>query len=599
MSAERHRQRLMASNAFFAIKLGSLNCLCTTKAGQPEQHELLTDSEPRKSYADRSVIVADGSDTAAAAADVKEEVQLRPPSFRGESAPLTANPAFGTTAQSSWPPRGVPGSFAASSSTGPLRDQHGQRELQLPPASGGEAWPRDHQAGSAAFSAAAPREGSPPHQHHVESLEIEPHATVYLNLTVKDSAKNLDTMVHHQLEGKLSEHRVGHALFETFAHLGTSIAAKVSFDKVATQIARDIPHVVAEHLSFLGVQADAVEVFQQGSFVVLRLSIIDCPLPSKGTARKAGGCCGRTSKKAKDHEAARRKLELETAALILLPTELPKSLEAAGYQVLVHATNEQQEAMCIFSFLRGLEQKGKERPQAPVAPKASHVIFLNMVLLSKTPELENTIKEQMKEKVPNPFGRGILQGLAARAAAKFATPDRLAEKMAAKVPQEIPATMEAMGIIADAEEVYRKGSFLVVRLSIEHVDMVKLLQVKAGARASRAVGGGMGCMAGLSRLCCGTPAGFHAKVDEAVCRKVMEKLKGVLPTEMPRKLDGKGIRIHMEAKRESEEAPYFLEVYRHLQAGSSDSAELGLGNDTSTKFRRFPTQHVGRSTTAK
>merc|ERR1719198_1817603 len=54
----------------------------------------------------------------------------------------------------------------------------------------------------------------------------------------------------------------------------------------------------------------------------------------------------------------------------------------------------------------------------------------------------------------------------------------VAKKLAEKFPETLPAKMAEMGITAVAEEVFLKGAFVVIRVSIVSCDIEKLLSHK-------------------------------------------------------------------------------------------------------------------------
>merc|ERR1712061_918903 len=63
-------------------------------------------------------------------------------------------------------------------------------------------------------------------------------------------------------------------------------------------------------------------------------------------------------------------------------------------------------------------------------------LFLNIVVVRKPDDA--TIKKEVNAKVPNPFGFGVLQGIAGNVAAQMLTEDKVATNLATKMPTEIP-----------------------------------------------------------------------------------------------------------------------------------------------------------------
>merc|ERR1711937_835567 len=77
-------------------------------------------------------------------------------------------------------------------------------------------------------------------------------------------------------------------------------------------------------------------------------------------------------------------------------------------------------------------------------------------------------------------GFGVLQGIAGNVAARLLTEDKVAANLAANMPAELPVKMAEMGIKAKGETVLQKGAYVVVRVTIEHVDIRQLVAQKTG-----------------------------------------------------------------------------------------------------------------------
>lgn len=630
--AQIEKSRTPAATPIFAIKLGALNCFCMSQGPRNDQHELYLAEEDRPSLPAREDNDSSLRSARYEAPEVEEELGPPGETFRGESAPLTAAavvtpprpvPTHG------WPPREVPailspkrdaqnsgaakpeGSSKAASSSSPALDHSQHKPADIAPEQS------NNRSGSEQlFSAAAPRGETPQaaanhrgeegdsHGHEDTHLAVGTDAILYLNIVVKQNAHNIESVVNQTISEKLPEHAKGTAMFQHFAHMGSLIATNlVSFDKVGTKMAESIPGLVTNALEAMRIEAEALEVFSHGTFTVLRLTVHQCSTDKQTgeTHRKEGCCKGKACVSApvnKQKAKQARKRETEEAMLTLLPKVLPKKLAEAGSQVDVFAMDESHQAMFFFHFLKQLERpKETPRPDAPPStPAASEFpsFFLNMIVHSKTPEFEESVKEQMKAKAPSVFGQGVLPGLAARAVVKLITTDKLAETLAKRMSMVLPLNMRGMGIEAEAEEVYRKGSFVIVRVCIKHVDFKVIAEAKGAVRAAKNIEKGMNCIScfsGLSRICGGTGAEFEAKVNETICKKVMEKMTKTLPIELPKKMGEKGLQIAVAAKNEFEEASYFFGVFRQLQAHQTEVEAVEQPSQAAVepprKFRRF------------
>lgn len=161
-------------------------------------------------------------------------------------------------------------------------------------------------------------------------------------------------------------------------------------------------------------------------------------------------------------------------------------------------------------------------------------IYLNVIVLKKTEKLDNMVKEKM--------GSGLLGKAAGRLATKLLTADKLAAKISAVLPQKMPSKLGEMGVQATAKAVYQHGAFSVVRLSIQHVDVKKLLSQKAGADKAAKVSGVMSCCLGMAGICCRNPAD---KLDHTMTDKLGGVLAKKLPEILPPKLAEKGIMLEM------------------------------------------------------
>lgn len=194
------------------------------------------------------------------------------------------------------------------------------------------------------------------------------------------------------------------------------------------------------------------------------------------------------------------------------------------------------------------------------------VFYLNIMVLQKTEELDNLVKEKVGAKMPNPFGHGLLGKAAGKVVTKILTEDKLAAKFATKIPETIPLKMQEMGITAESNLVFQKGSFVVVRMEVEHVDVTKLLNVKAGASKAKKVGGWLACGLGIAGLCCS-----HA--DEQLDRKLVEKIHTTLikklPESLPEKMATKGIKVDVVGKDFPDEAGYLKSILPGLFPGGN------------------------------
>merc|ERR1711874_767744 len=100
-----------------------------------------------------------------------------------------------------------------------------------------------------------------------------------------------------------------------------------------------------------------------------------------------------------------------------------------------------------------------------------------------------------------------------------------------------------MGIDATAEKVFLKGSFLVIKVSVNHVDSEKLLKPKLGPFSWLA--------------CCGENTMSHA---------ITKKLIEVLPRKLPEKMAENGMVVEVVAKNEADQQEYLDGVKESIGA---------------------------------
>eukprot|EP00413_Alexandrium_margalefii_P001917 CAMPEP_0204519374 /NCGR_PEP_ID=MMETSP0661-20131031/4698_1 /ASSEMBLY_ACC=CAM_ASM_000606 /TAXON_ID=109239 /ORGANISM="Alexandrium margalefi, Strain AMGDE01CS-322" /LENGTH=191 /DNA_ID=CAMNT_0051524873 /DNA_START=54 /DNA_END=629 /DNA_ORIENTATION=+ len=180
-------------------------------------------------------------------------------------------------------------------------------------------------------------------------------------------------------------------------------------------------------------------------------------------------------------------------------------------------------------------------------PSNDETLYLNILVLKTS---ETQVQGADKEEA-NPLGFRALQNVAAAVAAKMVTEDRVAAQLAKRIPKALPEKMRELGIEADAEQVFLKGSLVVVKLAVKHVDDKKLLQPKVGLLSS--------CM------CCS---------DEMMRGAVAARLKEALPKRLPEKLEENGMNVEVVARGEKEQQEYMTVLKKQLGSSMGPSCVL-------------------------
>lgn len=175
------------------------------------------------------------------------------------------------------------------------------------------------------------------------------------------------------------------------------------------------------------------------------------------------------------------------------------------------------------------------------------VLFLN-ILVVKIPTEE--MKAKVAEKIPNPLGFGVLQGLAAEVVGKLVTQDVVASKLAEKMPQELPGKLAENGIEARAEKYYVKGSYIVVKLIIDYVHSGEVMQHSIGSAAS------------LFQCC------YSPQTDKMLKANLASKMIHTLPKKLEGQMAEKGMVVEVIAKKEDEQARFQENVISQLPRSS-------------------------------
>merc|ERR1712157_72642 len=115
------------------------------------------------------------------------------------------------------------------------------------------------------------------------------------------------------------------------------------------------------------------------------------------------------------------------------------------------------------------------------------------------------------------------------------------------------------GIEATAEALLTKGSFAVVKVTIKHCDLEKVLSAKMGEKKASRVGG---ILHFAEKVGDKIGVDVSAKVDAKVGSKILDGLCEKLPEVLPEKMSEKGLIVDVCAKKDAEEEKaYLMEVF--------------------------------------
>lgn len=237
-----------------------------------------------------------------------------------------------------------------------------------------------------------------------------------------------------------------------------------------------------------------------------------------------------------------------------------------------------------------VDNSGRYRPLTETAnqQQISPTMYLNIFVMSKGPEFRSTIEGKVAERVSNP----LVQRIASKVVSKVIHVDIIAAKMAEKIPAMLPEKMATIGIEAEAEEVYRKGSFVVVRITVHHVDPEQLLSVKQGAGTGAKVGRCLSCLRCCFE-CCGNEGMVDRQVNNTMRHKIVTTLCTQLPQKLPQIMAEKGLIVDVVCMPEAEEAAFFFDAIHALQENVPPVVQNDGKNDSSSTA---PTTSDGQTT---
>eukprot|EP00971_Amphidinium_carterae_P093653 1853240-Amphidinium_carterae.1 len=202
---------------------------------------------------------------------------------------------------------------------------------------------------------------------------------------------------------------------------------------------------------------------------------------------------------------------------------------------------------------------------AAIDPKTFPKLYLNILVLSGPSQ--EAIKEKISEKVNARVTNSVLRNMATKTASKVAsvkvTESVVAEMMAQNIPKMMPEKMSEMGLACEVEEVFRKGSFLVLRVSVQHVDIVKAISKNVSLEKGEKLGVGLKCLRAIAR-CLGYGEIFEQRLRSTVNHKVAAMLCEKMPEKLPEKFSEKGVQVEVEAKLESDQAAYFFDAITQM-----------------------------------
>eukprot|EP00811_Abedinium_folium_P008721 NODE_18060_length_912_cov_5.528662.p1 GENE.NODE_18060_length_912_cov_5.528662~~NODE_18060_length_912_cov_5.528662.p1 ORF type:complete len:232 (+),score=73.72 NODE_18060_length_912_cov_5.528662:131-826(+) len=222
------------------------------------------------------------------------------------------------------------------------------------------------------------------------------------------------------------------------------------------------------------------------------------------------------------------------------------------------------QAAYLFRILAQLE-----RPRTVPASAASSVpfaqaeLYLNVLFYPSEEYLHETRREVKQQLGAVPTVSGFFHGLAEKLITNVASSDRsvASAKLAEKFTKILPDRLAELGIVASVEEAYRKGSFVIARVSIRHSEF------RQGGRDNG------GCFRGIARFFgTGAERRLYGRSDAIANATLSEVMCDRLPKALPEMLVEKGLEVEIDARCEADEVEHFLPA---LRAVSGDARRKG------------------------
>lgn len=206
------------------------------------------------------------------------------------------------------------------------------------------------------------------------------------------------------------------------------------------------------------------------------------------------------------------------------------------------------------------------------------VLYLNILAIKSIKRLDTTVPSQ--EQAPSALTFKALECVPRAVAMQMVTCDETAALLVGKFPEAIPQKLEEMGLSVRCDEVFRQGSFIAFKLTVQHCNADQILGAHAG-HESRAASGLAGWVFSFTSSCGCSQAGMPPgeTVDERMSAMIARKLFEALPKQLPPKLTEDGLTVEVVAKKEDDEETYLKtiqeELFSGVGSGSSFASWLG------------------------
>lgn len=135
--------------------------------------------------------------------------------------------------------------------------------------------------------------------------------------------------------------------------------------------------------------------------------------------------------------------------------------------------------------------------------------------------------------------------------------------LAERIPQLVPGKLAELGCAVEVEEVFQRGAFIILRVTVLRYDAAAVLGPRAELPQPTK---SPGCLTFLA-WCCGQNKAWARNADNNLNVRVAEKLCVSMPEALSDKLSEKDLFVDVVAKTEADEAAYFFGALKELHGG--------------------------------
>lgn len=182
-------------------------------------------------------------------------------------------------------------------------------------------------------------------------------------------------------------------------------------------------------------------------------------------------------------------------------------------------------------------------------------LYLNMFFLDRDEFVRNIIRSKVSRSKP------LIRALAKRAAVALLS-NHIVEKVATGLCNDMPVKLERLGIEASTNLIYTKGAYVCIEVSLNKVDIARMIEFNAGPAQSKVV---------TDLLTQYSFPMLDALINRLLLLFFMNKLINMLPTQIKNKLQDKDADVEVIACTEEEIGTYLTQTLVQLNTAQKSS----------------------------